>query len=291
MDHVQQLISGYLDGELSGEEASELASALEKDAASVDRLVFHSFIHAQMLEWMDHLPARARMSSTALEAEPRRAMHMASGTLRGDMPGRRTGAMQATSSHWPRLAVAAAIFIAAGVIALAYSLAMRPGVVGQLSQATSCRWAPSQPAPSVGTLFDDGQELVLEQGTALVTFVSGAQLQLEGPTSLRLVSEQETHLHYGQIAAKVPTTARGFTVTSPLGRFIDLGTEFTLRLDAEKSFVLHVFEGLVELQLDERFGESASQPVRVAEVRAVLFDVATGEVAVKQFEEGKQMPF
>jgi ferric-dicitrate binding protein FerR (iron transport regulator) len=189
------------------------------------------------------------------------------------------------------MAVAAAVLIVAGVISLAYYLATRPTVVGQLTQATGPRWARSEPAISVGSLLEDGQDLALEQGTALITLVSGAQLWLEGPTSLRLVSPKEVHLHDGQIAAKVPTTARGFTVTSPLARFIDLGTEFTLKLEAEKSFELHVFEGLVELRLDERFGNSAQQPVRVAEVRALTFAVESGEVAVKQFEEGKQMPF
>jgi hypothetical protein len=203
----------------------------------------------------------------------------------------RFGIQQGKSRFRPRIAAAAAIFIAASVLSLAYFLATRPTAVGQLTQVTGSRWARSQPAISVGSLLEEGQDLVLEQGAALVTLVSGAQLLLEGPTSLRLDGPKEVHLHHGRIAAKVPTTARGFTVASPLARFIDLGTEFTLALEAEKSFELHVFEGLVELRLDKRFGETAQQPVRVAEVRAVSFDVETGEVAVQQFEQGKRMPF
>src|SRR5688572_21705566 len=119
MDQVQRLISGYLDAELSSEEANQLAGALETDAASVDRLVFHSFIHAQMLEWMDHQSAPTRTSSAAFEAEPRQGLHMASGTLHGDKPGHsgsfsyedvtRFGNTQATRGYRPRLAVAAAI--------------------------------------------------------------------------------------------------------------------------------------------------------------------------------------
>ena len=82
-----------------------------------------------------------------------------------------------------------------------------------------------------------------------------------------------------------------FTVTSSLARFVDLGTAFTLKLDAEDAFELHVFEGLVELQLDKRFGEGVHQPVRVAEVCAVSFDVEAGDVSPLKFEEGKKMPF
>jgi hypothetical protein len=286
MDRVPQLISGFLDGELSGEQATQLVAALETDDASVDRLVVHSFIHAQMLEWMDHQGRQDRVPLSAVREDKSRRRETSS----------LAAAPRSLSAHisarlGPKPALAAAMLIASSIVALAYFLATRPTVVGQLTQATGCRWAQPRQAISVGTLLKDGDELELEQGVALITFVSGAQLRMEGPTSLRLDSANGAHLHHGRIAAKVPTTARGFIVASPLARFIDLGTEFTLQLVAEESFELHVFEGLVELQLDKRFGDSAQQPVRVAEVRAVTFDSDSGEVAVKQFEVGKQMPF
>ena len=276
MDRMQQLVSGYLDGELTHEEERHLAASLESDSAAVDQLVFHSFLHSQLLDWLT--TPNERLEAAHL---PRVTGMPTTGRMWRIGPGTR----------W----LAASLLVAAGLIALTYIVAIRPVVVGQLTEASGCRWGPvpagSQAALTVGTLLHDGQELALLQGTALVTLVNGAQVQVEGPTSLRLVSAAEAHLHQGRIAAKVPTTARGFTVTSSLARFVDLGTAFTLSLDADKSFVLHVFEGLVELQLDERFGKSAHQPLRVAEVRVVTFDAASGEITAPQFEEGKQMPF
>jgi hypothetical protein len=47
----------------------------------------------------------------------------------------------------------------------------------------------------------------------------------------------------------------------------------------------------VEVRLDERFGKAARRPTRVAEVRALTFDVSSGDVANLHFQEGKQMPF
>jgi ferric-dicitrate binding protein FerR (iron transport regulator) len=267
MDRTQSLISGYLDVELGDEEQAQLVAALKGDAAVVDRLAFHSFIHSQLLDWMS-TPSECPVVALAQHIQPR--------------PGIRMQTMSV---------IAASLLVAAGVFWIAYAIAARPVIVGQLTQAIGCRWASSQPAFSVGTLLEDGQELDLVAGNALITLVNGAQLRLEGPTTMRLVSASEAELIKGQIAAKVPTTARGFTVTSPLARFVDLGTAFTLKLDPEKSFLLHVFEGLVELQLDERFGAAAHQPLRVAEVRAVFFDVSTGEITAPQFEQGKQMPF
>jgi ferric-dicitrate binding protein FerR (iron transport regulator) len=114
---------------------------------------------------------------------------------------------------------------------------------------------------------------------------------LEGPTSFRLSSANELQLQSGRIAAKVPRQAVGFTVTNSLGRIVDLGTAFTLSLKAEKSFELYVFEGLVELQLDERFGAAAHQPVRVAQIHALSFDVNSGDISPIEFKPGTSMPF
>jgi ferric-dicitrate binding protein FerR (iron transport regulator) len=142
-----------------------------------------------------------------------------------------------------------------------------------------------------GTFLEQGQNLELINGTAVITFASGAKVFLEGPTKLTLNSPSEVRLIDGHVAAKVPRQAVGFTVNSSLARFVDLGTEFELSLRAEKSFELHVHAGLVELQLDERFGEAVHQPVRKAQAEAVSFDIEWADVAPLHFKEGKKMPF
>jgi ferric-dicitrate binding protein FerR (iron transport regulator) len=191
----------------------------------------------------------------------------------------------------PWVPLAAALLVAVGISTVAYVVGSRPVFVGQLTDATACRWGDPHADLAVGTLLEDGQELELVQGSAVITFASGAKLLLEAPTTVRLNSAMNVHLIDGRLAAKVPRQAIGFAVTSSLARFIDLGTSFTLKLVAEKSFELHVFEGLVEVRLDPRFGEAARRPTRVAEVRALTFDIASGDVANLQFQEGKQMPF
>jgi hypothetical protein len=192
---------------------------------------------------------------------------------------------------WSLATLAATLLVAASVSIAAYIYATRPVIVAQLTQATGSQWDNTGAKLGVGSLLQDGEELSLVKGTALVTFSSGTRLLLEAPVALRLDSAMKVHLHYGRIAARVPTTARGFTVTSPLAQFVDLGTAFTLSLVADESFTLHVYEGLVELQLDERFGDAVHQPLRVAEVRAVSFDIKSGDVKAVEFQEGKQMPF
>jgi hypothetical protein len=40
-----------------------------------------------------------------------------------------------------------------------------------------------------------------------------------------------------------------------------------------------------------RFGQAARRPTRVAAVRALSFDVKSGDVENLHFQEGKQLPF
>jgi len=311
MDNLNLLISGYLDDELTDDERERLATLLPADAESLDRFAYASFIHYQLLDWMGRQWVRDGATSAAggwgevCDAPDT----YASGASLSLCPRPPTDTEVGTPNQWPVAtardrrptgrrsrfwsvgALAASLLIAASLSLLAYRIASRPVIVGQLTNVTGSRWAGSRSDLTVGTLLQEGQELALVEGTALITFVSGAQLFVEAPATLRLDSAKEVQLESGRIAAKVPIPARGFTVTSSLARFVDLGTGFTLKLDAEKSFELHVFEGLVELQLDQRFGDAAERPLRVAEVRAVSFEVESGDVAPLHFEEGKKMPF
>jgi hypothetical protein len=300
MNETQLWISEYLDGELGEDERRQLARALEADPAALDQLVYVGFIHSQLLNWMDqgrvHEPAICEAMTAADSPNDQPLYHSRSDDLASsNAPPAAQWSLRKTKTKLTRMwsvgALAATLLIAASISLVAYKLATRSVIVAQLTNATGSRWDAAHTQIDVGSLLKDGQELKLLQGTALVTFSSGAQLLLEAPVSLRLDSAMAVHLHNGRIAAKVPTTARDFTVTSSLARFVDLGTTFTLHLAAEKSFELHVFEGLVELQLDKRFGEAVNQPLRVAEVHAVKFDIESGDVAKLEFEEGKQMPF
>jgi ferric-dicitrate binding protein FerR (iron transport regulator) len=298
MDNIQLLISRYIDGELTDEEIAELAAALQTDAASIDQLVFTSFIHAQLSNWMDQHGEQDPKSGTAFDRNERlNAMNGQPAQSPAD--DLKQVSAQTTSPSIGRArqrffstgALAAALLITASISVVAYVIASRPVIVGQVTDAIGCKWAASTGGKGVGALLESGTDLELIEGSAVITFASGAKLFLEGATSLHLNSAMDVRLDRGRIAAKVPRQAVGFAVTSSLARFVDLGTAFSLSLRAEKSFELYVFEGLVELQLDERFGQAVHQPVRVAQIHAVSFDVKSGDVDTLHFEEGKKMPF
>jgi hypothetical protein len=300
MNKQQLLISRYLDGELNNVEVAELAKALRDDPGLTDRLVVGSFIHSQLLNWLNQDTGHGNeIAIAAAEQSGRSASDdvFVSTKLRESFidapapPSRYPGPVRSISRLRLWGSIAAVLFVATSISAVGYLITLHPTIVGQLTESNSTQWtAPNAPA-GTGDLLRKGQNLVLAKGSAVITFASGAKVYLEGPASLRLSSANELELFSGRIAAKVPRQAVGFAVSNSLCRIVDLGTAFTLSLKTEKSFELYVFEGLVELRLDERFGAAAHQPVRVAQVHALSFDVNSGDISPIEFNPGKSMPF
>ena len=302
MANIPQLISGYLDNELDDQDVELLADSLRIDSESVNQLVLHSFIHAQLTEWMSLRPMRDEILGDVFgglgighsdDGAAAQVEELDFVERESSMPASRYRSRTSTPQSWRRMAVtlaASLLVVALGGVAI-YRFASRPAIVAQLTQTSGCQWHASQKSLPVGTLLEDGQQLRLTAGRALITFTSGAQIVIDGPTSLRLESPTEADFQSGKITAKVPTQAIGFTVNSPFATFVDLGTEFTLTLEREKAFELQVFDGLVELRLAERFADAEPRRLRISEGTAVRFDVDLRDVATVPYDQTQRMSF
>ena len=116
--------------------------------------------------------------------------------------------------------------------------------VAWLINAQDCRWSGKDQKP--GREMRSGKVLRLEQGLAEIEFDRGARVILQGPSGVQLVSATTARLLYGTLTARVPAQARGFTVLSPSGKVVDLGTEFGLSVAEGGATSVRVFTGLVE---------------------------------------------
>jgi hypothetical protein len=86
----------------------------------------------------------------------------------------------------------------------------------------------------------------LDRGFAQIEFFSGATLLVEGSAELEIVSAWEARCLSGKVRVRVPPAARGFRLTAPGMKLVDLGTEFAVNADAARqSADVHVFEGEV----------------------------------------------
>lgn len=112
----------------------------------------------------------------------------------------------------------------------------------------------------------DGKWVRIISGIVQVEFASGAQLALQGPAELRVDSDMECFVQSGMLTVLAPPEASEFTVKSPSGNVIDLGTEFGIVVDADGQMDVHVLEGEVEVEVGD------DEPRKLVENEAATVD-------------------
>ncbi len=139
--------------------------------------------------------------------------------------------------------------------------------VAWLINAQDCQWADDD-ADTPGRDMKVGKILRLERGLAEVEFDRGARVILKGPAALELLSDNGARLLAGSMTAKVPVPAHGFTVYSPQGKVVDLGTEFGVSVDGPGTTSVRVFSG----ELTAAAGDGRMPPVHLLKGQAALID-------------------
>ncbi|MGL4513851.1 MAG: LamG-like jellyroll fold domain-containing protein [Lacipirellulaceae bacterium] len=114
-----------------------------------------------------------------------------------------------------------------------------------VAEAVDARWAKGSEHP-VGSPLSTGT-LRLEQGIVQIDLLSGANLVVEGPAEIDLVSPMRVAFRKGRLRAHVPHQAIGFTVDTPSDRVVDLGTEFAVNV-ANGETEIHVLDGEVRVE-------------------------------------------
>jgi FecR protein len=250
-DSCGELIEAYCDGVISDEEFRLLeAYLLEHESAR------RAFVAAFHLHTDLHFTMRARRATDA-------ALQRVRASVPSDEPiASRSWLHEHKLMRKPRLVMTtlAASLILAAVFASMFAIRQRSSIeapvsakssnerrdgnVAWLVNAQDCQWAAIE-SEMPGRDMRAGKLLRLRGGLAQIEFARGARVILQGPAELVLVSGSEARLVHGTLTAHVPTTARGFTILSPRGKVVDLGTEFGLSVDDEGDTTVRVFDGLV----------------------------------------------
>jgi len=104
-----------------------------------------------------------------------------------------------------------------------------------------------------GIRFGPG-EYELVKGIVHLRFAQGADMVLAAPARIEVIDAQHTRLIKGNVRVVAPPTAKGFTVATKGTDYVDLGTEFGLRVDdTSVTSDLYVFDGQVDVT-DPRSG-------------------------------------
>lgn len=106
---------------------------------------------------------------------------------------------------------------------------------------------------ALGLRLGDGTSLrreavELKAGTVELITTRGARVVIEAPAAFQFESAQRLRVTHGRVAAHVPPAAKGFTVVTPTGSAVDLGTDFGVDVPRQGAAEIHVFTGEVIAQ-------------------------------------------
>ena len=223
-ERVANLINGYLDEVLSVSEMQELEDWINQDPRNAkqfaDAVVLDNKIQAEIC------------GAYLLEEAP---------SFERYIPLRHAG--------WPLAALAATILI----VALLWpgntdqSSPIEPSdVLATIAQTVNAEF--DQRVWNRGDVVSAQDTVKLKSGVARLLFGNGVELTLQGPAEYLLLTSQNTFLSSGLLSATVPVGAEGFTVDTPAGEIVDLGTAFGVELDASGDSKVVVFDGKLEVR-------------------------------------------
>jgi len=275
MTDPHRMIDAYLDGALAPADVDALAAWIKAAPDNAALFTDKAAIHAQLCDLLSEPAAPAAEPSTPSTPDATRDARAPLALLRQREP--------IPLTTW----LAAASFI--GVVVLL-------GILGYLLKAVydANQGATDEPGPDLTTIavlfevsddadytFDGPGEhdnnlrsghgvppgvVDLKRGTLTFKFNCDAEVTLKAPATFGLNDVKRAFLEHGELTAYCPEKATGFTIGAPGCAVIDLGTRFSMLVDALGVTNVTVTEGRVDVQREngERVALTRGATARVA---------------------------
>lgn len=114
-------------------------------------------------------------------------------------------------------------------------------VLAVTGYADNVRWnLPEAPAPGINL---SRKSVVLERGLLVLHLIGGQTLTLRGPARFELLNDKEMRFGLGDLSQRVVRNHKTYMIHVPGGVVADLGTEFSVKVAADGTTDVRVFEG------------------------------------------------
>ena len=266
LSQLKYLLSSLCEGMLDEAEAKHLQELLNRSEESRSLYIQYLHMHASLAYTQAEATGdHARNSPLAIEPQSLLATRL------GEWKSWGSEVLGSSPRLVARVVVASVAALLFGIVALNFFFLQannaatpfsrsRVQYVARVVRDVDCRWGEKTVAAVQGGLLHCQDELHLLEGMAKLRFDCGAEVILRGPAKLRIDSGMSCFLDSGELSAIVPEVAQGFTVDTPLGRVVDLGTAFGVNVDED--IEVQVFEGELELHPEKHAAkQSGSQQV------------------------------
>lgn len=271
-ERLLNAVGDVCNGVIAEDDGRELDELLAHDAQARRLYTNYMWIHACLYSDGGAVGPGSQNHASDLDAQSQleQAMLGAPKLAGRELLAERTGGSASATRHfanWRPLWVAAAIaFAVVGSSWLTYrwsagrqvakpQAAASEAVVARITGAHNCIWGDPL-AVGYGSKLTAGQQIVLTEGLAEITFNDGATILLEGPSTFDVNASDKVALRSGRLAAVVPQRARGFLVHTQALDLFDVGTEFGLVAQESGAAEVHVFNGLVKADVLDADGRT-----------------------------------
>ena len=261
----------------------------EKDI--LDQVIFMEVMNqAQSQAELHQIEEQARVELERNQAEQRR--QKARLRLAGEDRQKGKGSRVIVIPQWvaTTAAIAALVILGIGVYGVFFHTSETTTVVETPVEPDEVTPVPApQPDPirlqhSFAATWGEGTSLVVGQGVpkeqkfellegyVQLMYPNGVKVMLRGPAKFEPISDMLLSVDTGMARCTVVDGAEGFTITTPSGDIVDLGTQFGVEV-LEAATKVQVIEGEVRAQREHgavvrelRIGEAAAMPVDTATI-------------------------
>ena len=132
-----------------------------------------------------------------------------------------------------------------------------------------CQWYLDKGSQSKTTAADGvrgGETIRVTSGRIKLVFNNGTAVTLHAPSLFQVISDMRARVMLGKVTAHIAKGAEGFSVLTPRGTVIDLGTEFGIEVNEIGATDLVVFQGEVNFDyIGQDEGTARRQHLRTGE--------------------------
>ncbi len=255
-----ELIYDFLDGQLSADEVEALEAWISAHPNNARRFVRASTAHSHLYDALRARDMQSLLGGSGDFDEAKVAELLFTESAADHDAGAEPAREAPKQTAWkPRIpvwwlfsrqvryaALAACVLVA--ILGVRYFWIGSGAGIATLTRQHAARWETEGHATATGERLQAGK-MSLVGGSAEVTLGRGATVILEAPTAIELTNDNELTLASGKLSARVRPSARGFTVVTPAGSIVDLGTEFGVEVGAGGQVEFAVFAGEIELRV------------------------------------------